>query len=52
MQSLSSDSAARGIEAVELQWNGAIDTNGTTVTLTGTAEVSWNGLDVEIALGL
>ncbi|KAK1753887.1 hypothetical protein QBC47DRAFT_429290 [Echria macrotheca] len=36
---LSTDSATRGIiEAVGLQWNGTIDTNGTTTTLTGTAE--------------
>ncbi|KAK3318791.1 hypothetical protein B0H66DRAFT_249825 [Apodospora peruviana] len=30
--------APRNIDAVELEWQGAIDNNGTTVTLTGTAE--------------
>ncbi|KAK3316853.1 hypothetical protein B0H66DRAFT_562294 [Apodospora peruviana] len=33
-----STTAPQGIGAVELQWQGVIDNNGTTVTLTGTAE--------------
>ena len=47
MQIISPDFVHQGIEAVELQWHGTIDTNGTTITLTGTAEVSWNGTDLQ-----
>jgi hypothetical protein len=40
------------LKPLKLQRNGTIDTRGTAMMLTGTAEVSWNGLDVERAFGL